>query len=68
MRRRTVATGIVLSGTLLLGCQKAVFPKDQPRTQFEMHERMRGDVAPLQQTDVFGKPQPNLRGRLTDQE
>lgn len=51
--------------TLAAGCQKALFPKDAPRTQFEMTERMRKEFVPLEEPDVFGNPQPNLRGRLT---
>ncbi|MHC4414273.1 MAG: hypothetical protein ACYS0G_03205 [Planctomycetota bacterium] len=54
-----------LSALLLVGCQRALFPKDTPRTQFEMHERMRTGFVPLEQPDVFGKPQPALRARLS---
>jgi hypothetical protein len=46
------------------GCQKTLFPKDAPRTQFELSDRMRRDYVPLEEFDVFGNPQPNLRGRL----
>ena len=55
----------LLAALLLAGCQKALFPKDQPRTQFELHDRMRGESPPLEQADVFGNPQPALRERLT---
>ena len=62
---RRVATSVLLSAVVLTGCQKAVFPKDQPRTQFETHERRRGNFAPMEKADVFGKPQPALRARLS---
>ncbi len=54
---------LLLAG--LCGCQKAVFPKDQPRTQFELHDRMRGNDAQLEKPDPFGKPQADLRSRLS---
>ncbi|HMN97076.1 MAG TPA: hypothetical protein PKC43_11465 [Phycisphaerales bacterium] len=46
------------------GCQKALFPEDQPRTPFELHDRMRSRYRPTQEFDVFGRPQPALRSRL----
>ena len=54
--------------TLLVGCQEALFPQNQPRTQFELQDQMRGRYVPLEQPDVFGQPQPNLRGRLAHQD
>ena len=61
---RRVATSVLLSAVVLTGCQKAMFPKDQPRTQFESTDRMRGGFVPLEVPDVFGNPQPALRQRL----
>ncbi len=64
---RLVVTGMLLAGAgvaCLGGCQKALFPKDEPRTQFESTDRMRGGFAPLEVPDVFGNPQPALRQRL----
>ncbi len=49
----------------LAGCQKALFPKDEPRTQFDLHDRTTGYSPPLEHYDVFGNPQPALRERLT---
>ncbi len=57
-----LATGV---GTLLAGCQKALFPKDGHRTQFDLNDHMRRGFTPLQEPDVFGNPQPALRQRLT---
>ena len=50
---------------LTTGCQRALFPADSPRTQFELQDRMRGHYVPLEEPDVFGRPQPALRARLT---
>ena len=63
--RRAGAAILVLSGTLVAGCQKPLFPEDEPRTQFELHDRMRSGYAPLEEPDVFGNPQPALRTRLS---
>ncbi len=65
--RRTAAIILVFAGVLLTGCQDVLFPHDEPRTQFEMHERMRAGFVPLEEPDVFGNPQPNLRARLGQQ-
>ena len=68
--RRNAATGcaavagLLLGGTLA-GCQKALFPHDETRTQFETHDRLRHGFVPLEEPDVFGNPQPALRERLT---
>ncbi|MHC4217952.1 MAG: hypothetical protein ACYSU7_05795 [Planctomycetota bacterium] len=64
MRRAAVIIAL-LAGVLLAGCQKALFPKNEPRTQFEVYDRMRAAYVPLEEPDVFGKPQPALRSRLS---
>ena len=48
----------------VFGCQRRLFPKDSPRTQFETYDRMRQKFVPLEQLDVFGEPKPALRARL----
>ena len=50
---------------MLAGCQKALFPQGQSRTQFESNDRLRRGFIPLEEPDVFGNPQPALRERLT---
>lgn len=47
------------------GCQKLLFKPDDPRTQFEVHDRMRQRYIPIEEEDVFGEPQPALRARLS---
>lgn len=46
------------------GCQKVLFDRKSPRTQFETHDRLRQRYVPLEEEDVFGNPQPALRARL----
>ena len=46
------------------GCQRALFPEDNPRTRFETYDLMRQRYVPLEAPDVFGEPKPALRARL----
>lgn len=55
----------VLLVAALGGCQKPLFPENQPRTQFEAYEIMRQRYVPLEEPDVFGTPRPAIRARLT---
>ena len=57
----------LLGAVLLAGCHRALFPENEPRTQFEVYDRMRSGYVPLEEPDVFGQPQPALRNRLTQQ-
>lgn len=65
-QRRVKIVGLVIlaAATLSGGCQRALFAKNTPRTQFEQYDRMRNRYAPLEEPDVFGNPQPALRARL----
>ena len=62
---RIVIAISVSSMALLCGCQRVLFPKDAPRTQYETYDRMRSKESPLTEPDVFGNPQPALRARLS---
>jgi len=53
-----------VSLSTLGGCQRALFPKKAPRTQFETYDLMRQRYVPLEAPDVFGEPKPALRARL----
>ncbi len=65
MRQAVVLIALLAVLLLSLGCQQALFPKSAPRTQFDMHDRMRSRSVPLEEPDVFGQPQPALRARLS---
>ena len=56
-----IALALVLAG----GCQRALFPADAPRTQYEKYDRMRNRYAPVEEPDEFGNPRPALRARLS---
>jgi len=63
-RDRLVLVPIAFGVLAIGGCYKPVFPPNQPRTQFETYDRQRARIAPLEEPDVFGTPQPALRARL----
>ena len=62
-------TGLALAVTGIagsaIGCAKPLFPENAPRTQFEKFDSMRSGAAPAEEPDIFGRPQPALRARLT---
>lgn len=69
-RRRTLLRGLfaaVAVGGMAAsgGCRKVLFPKDAPRSQFESYDTMRQRFVPMETPDLFGKPRPALRARLT---
>lgn len=60
---------VVCVGTLAMvtGCQKVLFPADEPRTQYQKADQLRDRFTPLVEPDVFGNPKPALRARLAPQ-
>ncbi len=63
---RAASIAATAAVTLGLGaCAKPLFPENAPRTQFEKFDSMRSGAAPAEEPDVFGRPQPALRARLT---
>ena len=66
---RAAIVGAIMAAALgAAGCQRALFPEDLPRTQFETYDKMRQRYVPLEEPDVFGTPQPALRARLGQQD
>ncbi len=68
-RRRPLVALLLLAGlgatAGVTGCARKVFAEEAPRTQYELHDRMRNEYVPLTERDVFGNPQPALRARLS---
>ncbi len=64
MRRIVRIIALVTVLMMMVGCHRTLFSEGAPRTQFELHERTRRSFVPLEERDVFGKPQPALRARL----
>ena len=59
------AAGAIGAAVAATGCAKPLFPENAPRTQFEKFDSMRSGAAPAEEPDIFGRPQPALRARLT---
>ena len=66
MRLAQVAlvSGVVAAVVLAGGCNKPLFPKDQPRSPYERYLAQRGRLAPQKELNAFGRDQPALRDRL----
>lgn len=68
MSRRRVATIVLLlAAGSMSGCQKVLFPQKSTRSQFEDYDRLRQRYVPMEVPDMFGKPRPALRARLTNE-
>jgi hypothetical protein len=63
--RMLAAAAAIASLAASGGCRKVLFPKDAPRSQFESYDTMRQRFVPMETPDLFGKPRPALRARLT---
>lgn len=70
--RRAPFRAVLIGGALLAlaalapGCATPLFPRDQPRSQYESYDTVRNQAAPRYRYDEFGRATPNLRGRLGD--
>lgn len=69
--RRTISGGVFLivacgapALLTLPGCQKALYPPNDDRTQYDRYRRARSELAPAYIEDEFGRRTPNLRERL----
>ena len=64
-RTRTLGLAVVLGATLLApGCTKPLFPDDEPRTQYDRYDRIRGEWPEARVVDQYGTPRENVRARL----
>ena len=64
-RKRTARLILLLTvATAVCGCQKPLFPANQPRTQFERFDKVRNQSAPQYIEDEFGRRRPNVQARL----
>lgn len=57
-------TAVLLGAAVMSGCVKPLFPKDEPRTQYDRFDRVRGKDVPARVTDPYGTPRENTRERL----
>lgn len=68
--RRTRPVVLVIAATLttavggLTGCARPLLSPEEPRSQYDRSDRLRGRSAPPYVTNEFGDRRPNVRGRL----
>jgi hypothetical protein len=67
-RRAGLGASLIAALVALLGCgcQRVLFASDAPRTQFEQYDRMHNRYAVPEEFDLFGRPRPALRARLSN--
>jgi hypothetical protein len=62
-RALRIASALVLLAALG-GCGGALLADDEPRSQYDRYDALRGQRPPAGIEDEFGITKPNLRGRL----
>jgi len=67
MHHKLWGAGCMSALAMVMGCQKVLFPADEPRNQYQKTDTLRDRFTPLQEPDVFGNPKPALRARLAPQ-
>lgn len=65
---RCVLLMAVVGLGLCAGCQEQLFPRDEPRSQYDRFDTVRDRHAQDKLEDEFGNQRPNLRGRLLTSE
>ena len=69
-RSRSLLLLLVLGAGALIsqGCQEQLFPKDEPRSQYDRFDTVRDRHPPDRVDNAFGEKKANLRGRLLNVE
>lgn len=57
---------ILVSVAVVGGCEKAIFTRDEPVSQFDRLQKVRNTSEPAYIPDEFGNLRPNLTGRLSN--
>jgi hypothetical protein len=64
MRRLSRCAACLAALLTLGGCGGALLADDEPRSQYDRYDALRGQRPPAGIEDEFGITKPNLRGRL----
>ncbi len=57
---------MVLLAAFVGGCEKPIFTRDEPVSQFDRLQKVRNTSEPAYIPDEFGNLRPNLTGRLSN--
>jgi hypothetical protein len=55
---------MLLAFVTLAGCEKALFPKESPRSPYERYQVLRGQARPAVTSNALGVEEPAVRERL----
>lgn len=61
-----LAAVLVACAFMACGCEKAIFTRDEPVSQFDRLQKVRNTSEPAYIPDEFGNLRPNLTGRLSN--
>lgn len=64
MTRIAIMSLAALAMGWIVGCEKALFPPNAPRSQYERFQYQREGFTPEQQETLFGEKEIDLRSRL----
>lgn len=69
-RRTRIATLLLAALSLgsVVGCSAPLLTPDEPRSQYDRNDMIRGRRAPSYVYDRYGDRKPNIRGRLLNTE
>lgn len=59
---------LALTGAALSACSAPLLTPEEPRSQFDRNDMIRGRRAPSYVYDRYGDRKPNIRGRLVNPE
>lgn len=62
--RNVIGVALVLGSLACLGCEKPLFPENQPRSPYDRYLNLRGQSRPMHQQNAYGGDEPALRDRL----
>lgn len=59
-----ITSGMAAAVGGMTGCARPLLSPEEPRSQYDRSDRLRGRSAPPYVTNEFGDRRPNVRGRL----
>ena len=67
-RTRSILLLLLIAGAAPMGCQKNLFPIDEPRSQYDRFDAVRDRRPPDRVENALAEKKINLRGRLLNTE